>query len=140
MTYKFWRVQSKVSLMKVRKTPKIQNEKDVLLAELREKKKREMEQYEVKLLAMTPERILEEAYHYTIYREIFCLMEESNLNARQLWTLLKSENPMAEIYARWLDTNIFFSEELGAVICMEANAVIHAEMLLHRKRDEHDAR
>ena len=112
----------------------------MLLAELREKKKREMEQYEVKLLSRTPERILEEAYHYTIYREIFCLMEESDLNARQLRALLKSENPMAEIYERWLDTDISFSEELGAVIRMEANAVIHAEMLLHRKREDRNER
>ena len=118
----------------------MQNEKDVLLAELHEKMEREMKQYEEKLLVMPPEKILEEAYHYTIYREISCLMEESDLNARQLRALLKSENPMAEIYARWLDTDISFSEELVAVIRMEANAVIHAEMLLHRKRDELDAR
>ncbi|MBQ8496216.1 MAG: DUF3848 domain-containing protein [Clostridia bacterium] len=118
----------------------MQNEKDVLLAELREKMEREMKQYEEKLIAMPPERILEEAYHYTIYREISCLMEESDLNARQLRALLKSENPMAEIYARWLDTEISFSEEVRSVIRMEATAIIHAEMLLHRKRDERDAR
>ena len=113
----------------------MQNEKEVLLAELHEKMEREMKQYEEKLIAMPPEKILEKAYQYTIYREISCLMEESDLNARQLRALLKSENPMAEIYERWLDTDISFSEELGAVIRMEANAVIHAEMLLHRKRD-----
>ena len=62
------------------------------------------------------------------------------MNARQLRALLKSENPMAEIYARWLDTDISFSEELGAVIRMEANAVIHEEMLLHHKCDERDAK
>ena len=118
----------------------MQNEKDVLLAELREKMEREMKQYEVILLAMPPERILEEAYHYTIYREIFSLMEESDLNARQLRALLKSENPMTEIYERWLDTDISFSEELGAVIRMEANAVIHAEMLLHRRREDRNER
>ena len=53
----------------------MQNEKDVLLAELHEKMEREMKQYEVKVLAMPPERILEEAYHYTIYREIFLSYE-----------------------------------------------------------------
>ena len=118
----------------------MQNEKDVLLAELREKMEREMKQYEVKLLAMPPEKILEEAYHYTIYREIFCLLEESDLNARQLRALLKSENPMAEIYARWLDTEISFSEEVRSVIRMEANAVIHAEMLLRRWREDRNER
>ena len=118
----------------------MQNEKDMLLAELREKIEREMRQYEEKLMAMPPERILEEAYQYTIYREIPCLMEESALNARQLRALLKSENPMAEIYERWLDTDISFSEELGAVIRMEANAVIHAEMLLHRRREDRNER
>ena len=118
----------------------MQNEKDVLLAELLEKMEREMKQYEVKLLAMPPKQILEEAYHYTIYREISCLMEESDLNVRQLRALLKSENPMAEIYARWLDTEISFSEEVRSVIRMEANAVIHAEMLLHHKRDERGER
>lgn len=118
----------------------MQNEKEVLLAELHEKMEREMKQYEEKLITMPPERILEEAYHYTIYREISCLMEESDLNARQLRALLKSENPMAEIYARWLDTEISFSEEVRSVIRMEANAVIHAEMLFHRKRDEREER
>ena len=72
--------------------------------------------------------------------DLSCLMEESDLNVRQLRALLKSENPMAEIYERWLDTDILFSEELGAVIRMEANAIIHAEMLLQRKRDERGER
>ena len=53
------------------------------------------------LLGMTPKEILSHAYEYTQREDILLSMEYSSLPDKQCRALLKSDTPLADVYAAW---------------------------------------
>ena len=83
--------------------------------------------YRAWLLAQPPNVILDHACAYTIREDIVMEMSALELPEAQVRALLKSHNPLADIYKEWNKTETHHMEDLRDVIEARATAVIQAE-------------
>ena len=79
------------------------------------------------LLTQPPNVILDHACAYTIREDIVMEMSALKLPEAQVRALLKSHNPLADIYKEWNKTETHHMEDLRDVIEARATAVIQAE-------------
>lgn len=96
----------------------------------------EQEQFKQELLSLPAEEILERSYAYNIREDILVIMEEMNLNDKQAEALLKSEHPLADIFARRENHESLYMDELRDNIKCHANEVIRDDF----KKSQRDAR
>ncbi len=83
--------------------------------------------YRAWLLTQPPNVILDHACAYTVREDIVMEMSALELPEAQVKALLKSHNPLADIYKEWNKTETHHMEDLRDVIEARANAVIRAE-------------
>lgn len=83
--------------------------------------------YRAWLLTQPPNVILDHACAYTVREDIVMEMSALELPEAQVRALLKSHNPLADIYKEWNKTETHHMEDLRDVIEARANAVIQAE-------------
>jgi len=79
------------------------------------------------LLTQPPNVIIDNACAYTIREDIVMEMSALKLPEAQVRALLKSHNPLADIYKEWNKTETHHMEDLRDVIEARADAVIQAE-------------
>ena len=87
----------------------------------------EQEHYRNWLLGQPPGEILNHAAEYTVREDIVMEMSALELPEAQVRALLKSHNPLADIYKEWNKTETHHMEDLRDVIEARADAVIRAE-------------
>ena len=83
--------------------------------------------YRAWLLTQPPNVILDHACAYTVREDIVMEMSALELPEAQVRALLKSHNPLADIYKEWNKTETHHMEDLRDVIEARADAVIRAE-------------
>ena len=83
--------------------------------------------YRAWLLTQPPNVILDHACAYTIRVDIVMEMSVLELSESQVKALLKSHNPLADIYQEWNKTETHHMDDVRDVIEARANAVIRAE-------------
>ena len=79
------------------------------------------------LLTQPPNIILDHACAYTVREDIVIEMSALELPEDQVKALLKSHNPLADIYKEWSKTETHHMDDVREVIEARANAVIRAE-------------
>ena len=79
------------------------------------------------LLTQPPGEILNHAAEYTVREDIVMEMSALKLPEAQVRALLKSHNPLADIYKEWNKVETHHMEDLRDVIEARADAVIQAE-------------
>ena len=83
--------------------------------------------YRAWLLTQPPNVILDHACAYTVREDILMEIAVLKLPEAQVKVLLKSNNPLADIYKEWNKTETHHMEDLRDVIEARATAVIQAE-------------
>ena len=83
--------------------------------------------YRAWLLTQPPNVILDHACAYTVREDIVMEMSVLELSEAQIEALLKSHNPLADIYNEWNKTETHHMDDVRDVIEARANAVIQAE-------------
>ena len=83
--------------------------------------------YRAWLLTQPPNVILDHACAYTVREDIVMEMSVLELSEAQVKALLKSHNPLADIYNEWNKTETHHMDDVRDVIEARANAVIQAE-------------
>ena len=83
--------------------------------------------YRAWLLTQPPNVILDHACAYTVREDILMEIAVLKLPEAQVKVLLKSNNPLADIYKEWNKTETHHMEDLRDVIEAHAEAVIQAE-------------
>ena len=79
------------------------------------------------LLVQSPNVILDHACAYTVREDIVIEMSALELLEDQVKALLKSHNPLADIYREWSKTETHHMDDVREVIEARADAVIRAE-------------
>ena len=98
-----------------------------LLNKLYQRMSAEQEQYRKRLLGQPPGDILNHAAENTVREDIVMAMSALELPEAQVRALLKSHNPLADIYKEWNKVETHHMEDLRDVIEARATAVIQAE-------------
>ena len=98
-----------------------------LCTKLYQRMSAEQEQYRKWLLGQPPGDILNHAAEYTVREDIVMEMSALKLPEAQVRALLKSHNPLADIYKEWNKVETHHMEDLRDVIEARADAVIQAE-------------
>ena len=83
--------------------------------------------YRAWLLTQPPNVILDHACAYTIREDIVMEMSVLELSEAQVKALLKSHNPLADIYNEWNKTETHHMDDVREVIEARADAVIRAD-------------
>ena len=83
--------------------------------------------YRTWLLTQPPNVILDHACAYTIREDIVMEMSVLELSEAQVKALLKSHNPLADIYNEWNKTETHHMDDVRDVIEARADAVIQPE-------------
>ncbi|WP_304584517.1 DUF3849 domain-containing protein [Acutalibacter muris] len=85
--------------------------RDKLLAKM----KAEQETYRAQLLAMQPKEILNHVWEYTAREDILAAVDSSALSEEQVWALLKSPCPLADVVKEYRDMDCPNEDVLAAV-------------------------
>ena len=88
--------------------------------------------YRAWLLSQPPEEILNHACEYTHREDILLSLEYNDLSSPQARALLKSRDPLADIFKDWEKRETNHMENLWETIQARANAAV-----LTQKRAEH---
>ena len=83
--------------------------------------------YRAWLLTQPPNVILDHACAYTVRQDIAMEMSALELSEAHIKALLKSHNPLADIYMEWNKAEIHHMDDVREVIEARADAVIQAE-------------
>ncbi len=116
--------------------------KEELNEELYVKLSGELVDYKQMLLAMPPERILDHAYKYAIREDIVTSLEFRDISAKQAEMLLKEENALEGIFAKWENLDTRHMDIIREAIECRANELGRDEFLKElrakkaRERDE----
>ena len=105
-------------------------------AALIEKMNTEQENYRNWLLSLSPEEMLDHAYEFAIRREMMAVIENIEvigLSEKQADALLKSENPLADIYKGFTYVDTQFPDIVRG--CVEE----HAKMLVQQAKEPRQA-
>ena len=92
--------------------------------------------YRAWLLTQPPNVILDHACAYSVREDIVIEMSALELSEAQVKALLKSHNPLADIYNEWNKTETHHMDDVRDVIEARANAVIRAE----KEKDQREGR
>ncbi len=113
--------------------------KQKLMDALYAKMEREQEAFVAELEASTPKNALDNAYEKVIRDDLLMCMETIELSKSQIMALLTLENPLASIYAEWLDNDCSHMDMLRDTIEDSANIHAKAQGLLpiQTSRGEH---
>ena len=98
-----------------------------LLTKLYQRISAEQVQYRDRLLGQPPGEILNRAAEYTVREDIVMELSELELSDAQVKALLKSHNPLADIYKAWDKTETHHMDDVREVIEARTDAVIRAE-------------
>ncbi len=79
------------------------------------------------LLTQAPEGILKQAYEYTVREDILMSLENNDLTDEQASALLKSPNPLGDIFSEFESRETGYMETVLDCITDKANAVIQME-------------
>ena len=83
--------------------------------------------YRAWLLTQPPNVILDHACAYTVRQDIVMEMSALELSEAHIKALLKSHNPLADIYKEWDKTETHHMDDVREVIEARADTVIQAE-------------
>lgn len=95
----------------------------------------EQEAFRNKLLAMTPQEILDHAYEYTSREDILLAMENNDLSNRQAKALLKSETPLGDVFTKWEDWETDHMRDVWVALQSRANEAVPADFLASRNNE-----
>ena len=95
-----------------------------LNTELYQKMFAEQEQYKAKLLTMTPQEILEQAYEYVAREDILLSLEYSDLSAKQAQALLGTDTPLADVFAKWEKRETDYMADIWDTVENRANELL----------------
>lgn len=82
------------------------------MTELRVRAGREMEALREELKGLTPEKILDRAYEFTMKNEFFLAVDNGDFSFRKVDALLTFEHPLDAIYDNWLHQDLSFDSVL----------------------------
>ena len=85
------------------------------------------------LLGMPPKEILSHAYEYTQREDILRALEYSSLPDKQCRALLKSDTPLADVFAAWEKWETNHMDQIWAVLEAQANRIAREEFTHHRE-------
>ena len=100
-----------------------------LNTELYQKMFAEQEQYKAKLLTMTPQEILEQAYEFVIREDILLSLEYSDLSAKQAKALLQTDTPLADIFTKWEKRETDHMTDIWDTVESRANELLRQSFL-----------
>ncbi len=104
-----------------------------LNAKLFEKATKEQEEYKAKLLSMSPQQILDNAYPYIVREDILISLENNELDGNRAKALLKSKHPLYDIYNLYADLETGYMNGIRDVIEETADKLIKdAKSKAHR--------
>ena len=92
--------------------------------------------YRAWLLTQPPNVILDHACAYTVRQDIVMEMSALELSEAHVKALLKSYNPLADIYKEWNKAETHHMDDVREVIEARADAVIQAE----KEKDQWEGR
>lgn len=98
-----------------------------LLIELYERLAAEQAQYQEWLLGQPPGEILNHAYEYSVREDMVMAMEDLELSDAQAKALLKSRNPLADLYDAWAKVETRHMDDIRDVIEHRCNDLIRSE-------------
>ncbi len=116
--------------------------KEELNEELYVKLSGELVDYRNELLSMCPEQMLDYAYKYAIREDIVNTLEFRDISAKQAEQLLKEENALDGIFAKWENLDTRHMDIIREAIECRANELGRDEFLKElrakkaRERDE----
>jgi hypothetical protein len=87
----------------------------------------EQDDFREKLLMQAPEKILKQAYEYTVREDILMSLENNDLTDEQASALLKSPSPLGDIFSELESRETGYMETVLDCITDKANAVIQME-------------
>lgn len=117
--------------------------KEELNEELYVKLSGELVDYRNELLSMCPEQMLDYAYKYAIREDIVNTLEFRDISAKQAEQLLKEENALDGIFAKWENLDTRHMDIIREAIECRANELgrdEHLKELRARKARERDER
>jgi hypothetical protein len=86
----------------------------------------EQKSYRVWLMGQPPAEILSHAYAYSIREDILMEMESIELTPAQARALLKSRNPLADVYKEWQNTETHHMDDIRDVLENRADYAVKA--------------
>ena len=90
--------------------------------------------YRDELLALPPKAILSQAFDYVQREDILFFFEENDLSDEQCSELLKLDNPLADIFSVWEDSDNSQMTEIGEAVEDYADSLIKREKYKERAK------
>lgn len=94
---------------------------------LYEKMTAEQARFKKWLLSLPPAAILDHAYEYSVREDILMLLEDTDLDGRDVRALLKSPAPLEDIYKDWRKRDPTYMEDIRDTILERAQRLIQRE-------------
>lgn len=96
-------------------------------AELLSKMKAEQEKFRNWLCSKPPDEILKHTYEYTVRQDIVCAVENMELAPKKAKALLKSSDPLAEVYKDFAKLETDYMEIIRETVESRADKIIKWE-------------
>ena len=77
----------------------------------------EFDLFKEELINSSPQEVLDQAYEYIIKNDIVLLLECTDLTATRADALLKSDHPLDDVYAAWIDWESNHMDEIRDILC-----------------------
>lgn len=93
----------------------------------------EQERYKAYLLTVSPHEVLQQAYEYVCWEDILLSLEYNDLTDAQAKALLKSDTPLADVFAKWESWETDRMSQIWDCVECRANEVLRADFLASRQ-------
>lgn len=108
----------------------------MLNTQLYQKMYAEQEQYKADLLTLTPAQILDHASEYICRENILMAMESNDLNNARAKALLRSSNPLADVYNKYASwEHGRQQEEIWNAVEARAGEVLRADFVAAQRSE-----
>lgn len=92
-----------------------------------------------RLLSMSAEEVMDNAYEYAIREDIMIALEHNDLTRVQVQALLQTATPLADIYAQWSKMEAAYMDSIQEAIEARAGEAIEEQHRRHRERGDDSA-
>ena len=93
----------------------------------------EQERYKAYLLTVSPHEVLQQAYEYVCREDILLSLEYNDLTDAQTKALLKSDTPLADMFAKWESWETSHMDDVWACVESAANKVLRTDFVASRQ-------
>ena len=89
----------------------------------------EQESFKAQLTTMTPAEILKHAYEFVCREDFLLSLEYNDLSDKQAAALLKSDSPLADVFAKWEKWETDHMSQVWDCMESRANEVLRADFV-----------